>query len=155
MYELKFDPKEEADLLDLLEAGEGDYEVIKAVFGHSKSSGNPMITITLKAWDKSGNQGLITDYLMISEKSFALRKIRHFCFSCGMQESYERGGFNADECKDKSGKLIIGIEKGQPKEGSPSEIYPDKNRVVDYVSSTGTEKKQPAGEPMIDDDIPF
>ena len=155
MYELKFEPKEEKDLLDLLEAGEGNYEVIKSVFGHSKRTGNPMITLTLKVWDKTGNQGLITDYLMISDKNFALRKIRHFCFSNGLQEAYERGGFNADECEGRCGKLIIGIEKGQPREDNPNESYPDKNKAVDYISSNGAEKKQQAEGEKLDDDIPF
>lgn len=148
MYDFKYDPKEEKDLIDLLEEGEGDYEVVKAVFGESKNK-NPMITLTLKVWDKLGNQGTIFDYLILNDKNFSLRKIRHFCFSNGMQDIYERGGFNANDCENKSGKLIITIQK------DPTGKYPDKNAVADYLASNGAEKKQAQEGEDLNDEIPF
>lgn len=149
MYEFKYEPKEEKDLIDLLEEGEGNYEVASAKFKKSHS-GNPMIELVLKVWDKAGNQGTIFDYLLLNDKNFSLRKIRHFWVSCGEPEIYERGGFNASDCENRGGKLIITIQKD--KTGK----YPDKNAVADYVASNGGEKKQQqAGEPLVDDDIPF
>jgi hypothetical protein len=150
---LNFEPKEENDLIDLLEVGDGDFEVIEAVEKHSKSNGNPMIELKLKVWDSKGQEGIIFDYLMLTGSNFSLRKIRHFCYSCGLEALYDQGSLSASDCDGKAGKLKIDFQKG-------TNGYQDKNTVKDYiVASEETKKLDPrstsAQDEKFDDDIPF
>lgn len=153
MYDLSFEPKKEDELIDLLEKGDGDYEVIKAVRKDSKSNGLPMIELQLKVWDHNGTQGLVYDYLMLTGSKFSLRKIRHFCYSNGMESFYESGKLSASDCEGKTGKCYIGIQKD--KNGQ----YPDKNIIADYtmsnVNSNSLNNKNGLEPPVHDDDIPF
>lgn len=151
MYDLQFEPKKEEELTDLLEKGEGNYEVIDATRKDSKSNGNPMIELKLKVWDKAGNQGFIYDYLMLTASKFSMRKIRHFCYSCGLENMYDSGKLNATDCIGKSGKLTIGFKEA---EGS----YHAKNTVADYTVSNGqavSGSKDNVGTETFNDDIPF
>jgi hypothetical protein len=151
---LNYDPKPEEELIDLLEIGDGDFEVVEATEKHSKSNGNPMIELKLKAWDSKGQEGFMYDYLMLTGNNFSLRKIRHFCYSCGLDALYEQGRLSALDCTGKSGKLKIDFKKGE-------NGYQDKNVVKDYViSTTETNKKTDsrftaAQDEKFDDDIPF
>lgn len=129
MYDLTFIPKKEEELIDLLAEGDGDFEVISAERTESKN-GNPMIKMSLKVWDKNGEHKFIYDYLMLTDKKYSLRRIRHFCYSCGLGELYECGKINASDCVGKAGKLKIGIQKD--KNGQ----YCDKNIVTDYITDT-------------------
>jgi hypothetical protein len=66
-----------------------------------------------------------------------MRKIRHFCYSCGMGELWEAGKFSANDCVGKVGKLAIGIQaEGVGKDGK---FYPQKNNVRDYINLEGME----------------
>lgn len=152
---LQFPPKSENDLIDLLEVGEGDFTVVEAAEKLSKSNGTPMIELKLKVWDSKGQEGIIFDYLMLTDSNFSLRKIRHFCYSCGLEKVYEQGTLSASNCLDRSGKLKIEFQQG--KNG-----YSDKNVVKDYITdNTGEPKKinpklaTGAQEEKFDDEIPF
>ncbi len=154
MYDLAFEPKAEDELIDMLEVGEGNFEVFEATRKESKRTGAPMIEIKLKVWDKNGTQGIIYDYLMLTSEKFSLRKIRHFCFSCGLDEAYNSGKLNASDCVGRQGNLLIGFQKDK------SGNYPDKNVANDYIQSNGSEPLKPklnnvTKEEHFDDDIPF
>ncbi len=151
---LNFEPKPENDLIDLLEVGDGDFEVMEAVEKHSKSNGNPMIELKLKVWDAKGQEGIIFDYLMLTGSNFSLRKIRHFCYSCGLETHYEQGSLSASNCAGKAGKLKIDFQKG-------NNGYADKNVVKDYITGHASEAKKSdprltsAQDEAFEDDIPF
>jgi hypothetical protein len=154
MYDFNFEPKTEEELTDLLEDGDGDFEVITAEAQTSKNQ-NPMIKLSLKVWDKKGDQKFVYDYLILNGSKFSIRKIKHFCDSCGMEEFYKAGKFSAKDCVGRSGKCVIGIEKGTVE-------YPnDKNVIRSYVAhnNSATEgaasKKSGTESPAFDDDIPF
>lgn len=150
---LNFEPKPENELIDLLETGEGNFEVIEAAEKHSKSNGNPMIELKLRVWDSKSQEGNIFDYLMLTGSNFSIRKIRHFCYSCDLGHLYEKGALSAMDCVGKQGKLKIDFQKG-------TNGYSDKNVVKDYIAETSDEAKKtdPRFTPQdekFDDDIPF
>lgn len=145
MSYFSFDAKKEEDLIEMLQPGEGAFEVAKASAKTSKNN-NPMIELILKVWDGQGMQGQIYDYMTLNpESKFSLRKIRHFCYCVGLQELYENGKLDPSDCAGKSGKIIIGIQKD--KTGK----YPDKSCVVDYVINDNPNTVTPP----INDEIPF
>lgn len=150
MYDLQFTPKKEEELIDLLEIGECDYQVYAAERKESKSSGLPMIELRMKIWDKNGQEGIVFDYLMLNDNKFSLRKIRHFCYSNGLEDFYENGKLNAFDCLNKSGKCKIGIQKDKMGQ------YPDKNVIADYLLGKPQDKSKyvPESE-ALNDDIPF
>ena len=59
MYDLEFSPKPESELIDLLEEGTCHFKVVNAEKATSKSSGAPMIKLTLEVHDKNNNSALI------------------------------------------------------------------------------------------------
>ncbi len=144
MYDLQFEPKKEEELNTLLAIGIGDYEVIKSTAKISHI-GNAMIELVLKVWDSQGNQGNIFDYLILNGHNLSLRKIRHFCYSAGLESTYEEGKLNASQCLGKVGKLQIGIQKDK------EEKYPDKNSVQDYIYIAKNDKN----DAPLNDDVPF
>jgi hypothetical protein len=153
MSDLQFAPKPESELIDLLETGEGNYEVIEAIKKYSKSTGNPMIELKLHVWDSKGQEGTLFDYLMLTGSNFSLRKIRHFCYSCGLGHLYEKGSLAAMDCVGKAGKLKIDFQKG-------NNGYQDKNVVKDYIAESEGEAKKTdsrftSQEEKLEDDIPF
>jgi hypothetical protein len=138
--------EEEINAINLLEPGECDFEVAKAVSKKSKASGNPMIELTLKVWDIKGKEKTIFDYLInIPSMEY---KIKHFCDSVGLDEDYQAGSLSAVKCEGKFGKLKLTIAKDK------SGQYPDKNAVQDYVKSV-SKKTNGTEQPPFDDDIPF
>jgi hypothetical protein len=149
MSDLIFEPKSENDLIDILETGQGDYEILEATKKTSKASSNPMIELKIKVWDAKGQEGIIYDYLMLTNSKFSLRKIRHFCYSCGLGDLYEKGKLSAFDCNGQTGKLKISLQSG-------TNGYSDKNVVNDYLINEEIQKKEKKEiESDFDDDIPF
>jgi hypothetical protein len=139
-----FEPKNEEELIELLAIGNGTFEVLQASEEVSKNN-NRMIKLILKVWDENGQQGQIFDYLILNENKFSLRKIRHFCYSVGLENIYAKGKLDISDCENKSGNLMIGIQKD--KNGQ----YPDKNFVNDYIFLI----KDESNKTTFNDDIPF
>lgn len=146
MADLQFTPKKEEELSMLLKEGQGTFEVMQATHEISKS-GNPMIKLLLKCWDCTGSQANIFEYLILNDNVFSHRKIRHFCYSVGLETQYENGSLNASDCEHKFGDLIIGIQKDK------SGTYPDKNCVIDFLKNDPSKSKSISKE--LDDDLPF
>lgn len=119
---MKFTPKtdREIQLAMCADPGEYDFEVVGAEDGVSKSSGNPMTTITLKVFVGQSEKS-IKDYLM--EK--LQYKLKHFMYAVGLGAEYEAGGLDAHALIGRSGKLVLGIQQ--------QEGYGPKNTVKDYV----------------------
>lgn len=142
---MKFTPKSEEELATLLTPGIWDYEVVKAEDTTSKS-GNQMLHLITKCWDENGKSALVHDYIL---ESFDW-KIRHFCYSNGLDKKYESGTLNAVDSERRSGKCRGGVEKDKTGQ------YGDKNRIVDYVMTE--EKAAAMGAQQVkdlDDEIPF
>ncbi len=149
---MRINPKsnEELQSLGLIEPGVYSFEVMNALDTVSKS-GNDMIKLQLKVWDKSGAERIIFDYLL-DAMAF---KLRHFAESTGLLDKYNHGELLAEDCVHRCGKVELAIEKGSPKQDGG--MYPDKNTVKDYVVSDETFVKttQSKIDPAFDDSIPF
>lgn len=152
---MQFTPKSESELQQslLLEAGLYPFQVMHAEDAISKS-GNEMIKLTLKVWNKDGSERVIYDYLL---EAMAF-KLRHFCASAGLIGNYEAGNLKAADCIGKLGKVDIIMQSGQP--NPMGGYYPDKNSVKDYLapdkgSMTMPLAKKVVNGDFIDDDLPF
>lgn len=134
--------EEEIAKLSLLEKGNYQFEVRSSVQKVSKS-GNDMIEIVLRIWDKSGKEHSLYDYLL--EKM--PYKIKHFCDSIGFSKQYESGKLFAEEFVGKCGEVKVYIEE---KSGDSP-----KNRVADYMFNDSPKKLIETEEDFKDDDTPF
>lgn len=123
---MNFTPKKDEELnFELFPNGTYDFNVIKA-FDKKSSAGNSMVELELEIYAHlSGRKTRVYDYLL---EAIAY-KIKHFCQSVGLDAEYEAGYIDAEMCKHKSGKCIIGIQRD--KGGN----YPDKNIVKDYCKN--------------------
>lgn len=150
---MRFSPKTEEDInsYGLLEPGVYDFEVVEARDRISKS-GNDMIELKLKFWDKSGDVKIVFDYLL---EAMAF-KLRHFCSVTGLIRKYEEGNLQAMDCIGRCGKAEIIIQPGNDKPGGG--YYPDKNAVKDYINSDKYAKplaKESNSNLNLDQDVPF
>lgn len=121
---LEFQPKSEEELKKsvLFPEGEYDFDVIGAEEGVSKTSGKPMITLTLRVYGHDGSTTTVYDYLLASLEY----KVKHFCDTTGLAFEYQAGTLSADMCSNKSGKCKLKIDKDK------NGVYEDKNAVKDY-----------------------
>ena len=128
---MRFAPKSEEQVSNLLKSGEGDFEVRQATDKVSQSQ-NEMIELVLDVHDANGKKGLISDYLIEG----MAHKLRHFCYAVGLGHVYEAGELTAEACRGRSGRCVIGIEKDS------GGVYPDKNKIRDYVVADSTKKTE-------------
>lgn len=149
----------------LLPDGIYEAEIYSSKFCHSKSTGAPQIRMELKVYDRSGNNHIITDYL-VSHPSFSF-KIRHLCSALELLEVYENGKFNETFLTPgKSLQVVIGTSK--PKTNIEGKTYGPNNVIRDYMKSgeqpllvaENKVKKEVKSESkeenaFIDDDLPF
>src|SRR5688572_7178309 len=118
---MRFQPKQEHELRDLLPKGIYTAEVIDAEDKVSKS-GNDMIKISLRVYHDAGKV-LLDDYLL---EAIAY-KLRHFCVACGILDIYERGELTAADCKGHTVQVKLTIKSDDTGQ------YHDQNSVSDYV----------------------
>lgn len=131
---MRFTPRTEAECSKLFPKGTYDAEVIKAEPAISRESRREMIKVTLKVYftDDSRPPIFVHDYLMEAMAA----KLRHFCESGSVLETYEAGELVAESCVGLSVRVKLKIEEGGQ--------YPDKNVVQDYVPPR-KEKREPSG----------
>jgi hypothetical protein len=136
---MKFAPKTEEEIASelIMPAGTYDFEVVEAEEKLSKG-GNDMIVVELKVFNKDGGFRKVTDYLL--EK--LAYKLRHFCCTTGLIQSYNAGSLSAAKCIGRGGKVIIQVEP-ERKSDDGSKTYPAKNSVKDYLDE----------EPKFEDDL--
>lgn len=158
---MKFDPLTDAQLdaekAERLKAflplpkGVYSFEVIFAEDKISKA-GKEMIELTLRIWASDGTMHEIRDWLTTG----FLSKLKHFCYVTGLEEQYEAGTLTAGPCMYKTGMVMLDIDKGKPDPNGG--VYPDRNKVVDYVADQLKEAKLTAianKETFDSTDIPF
>jgi hypothetical protein len=153
---MNFTPKSEAEVgFKLLEPGVYPFQVI---FAESKVSqaGNPMINMKLLITDSTGRASTVRDFLM--EKIDY--KLRHFCFSVGLEETYTSGALTPDFCSGREGYAKIAVDQYTTKDGREGE----KNIVQDYLlknqwpTAVKAQALAPTQSPAAaadDDDVPF
>ncbi len=133
---------------NLLTPGEADFEVLKATEKQSKS-GNDMIELNIKVFDKDGKQTNVFDYLLSSEK-FAW-KIHQFCDAINKPEWYaENAELTAEKLVGQAGKCKIVIEK--------NDEYGDRVKIKNYLvpkNPVGDVKSSAEFKDCDLDDIPF
>jgi hypothetical protein len=110
---------------------EGTYSfTVKSTESQKSSSGNAMLKIRICILDNNRNDYNIFDYLVATDKM--MFKLKHFCESVDLKEEYNKGTLYPNDCNGRSGKVIIGIQKGKAKDDGTG-FYPDKNCVKDYI----------------------
>lgn len=158
---MKFQPKTEDELSQVLPKGTYEAEVFRAEEKQSKK-GNDMLVLGLRVFGPGDKTVLVTDYITES----VAHKLRHFCESCELLDRYESGELEATECLGQSCTVKLKVEEDETGQ------YPPKNVVGDYVvkkkaplkmaTASAAAKKagafpdtnaQPVG--AADDDIPF
>lgn len=133
--------------IKLLPKGEYEFKVLFIEETVSKK-GNQQLVAKLLLTAGEENRTIQTWIpLTIESMSFLFK---HFCETLGLGESYKKEELNILECIGRHGKLILGIDSGEPKpDGSGN--YPDKNAVKDFVPQI-----LPAEvDAVFNDDIPF
>lgn len=143
---MNFTPRSESEVSPLFEKGIYKFRVESAVERTSKN-GNPMIELKLKLVHNmiQGKTILIYCYLLTDNPSFDFL-LRHFCYSVGLGESYEKGVLEAAMCPGKVGTAKIGIDID--KEGK----YQEKNKVLDFIMP---KEGEVLPQTIDDDDVPF
>ena len=141
---------EELDMINLMDEGIYDFEVVKCTAKTSKS-GNQMAELQLKVWGIDARVHIIYDYLVFSTVPLCIRKVSHFCNTVGLQDAYKAGQLTSD-LQGYSGKVEIGIEDERPNPNGGN--YPKKNYVIDYIKNDGSKPRETAPDPF-NDDLPF
>lgn len=153
---MKYTPLSEEELnsqYSILTPGYGNFTILDAEDTVSQS-GNDMIKVQLKVWDKDGKCGCVFDYFTSSEKM--QWKIKHFLESLGKGDEYGKGEIKCEDLEGLSGKLELRLEK--------SEKYGEQAKVKDYlpldsnVPAPPKEEKPKTNEASVsvdDSDLPF
>ena len=149
---MKFTPKEDSEIktFGLLPEGPANFVVAEAMEKYSKG-GNEMIEMDLTC-----SSGTLTNTV----KFYMLEKMahthKHFHRATGMMDKYQSGETTADDCVGKTGKVVLGIEKGKQKDDG-SYFY-DKNVVVDFLWDESKPAAELEGQADVIDaygDLPF
>lgn len=117
----------------LWELGVYNFEVVKAAEETSKK-GNLMGHVALKCFHPDGREQFVDDWLL---PSFAY-KYRHYFDSTDNMADYNAGEFEWPNHVGKTGKVKLGIQKGNP--NPKGGMYKDRNCVEDYIKRSEFEK---------------
>lgn len=134
-----------------LSVGKANFEIVGAEDAVSKS-GNEMIKLSVKVWDKDGNSGVLFDYLPCN----VAFKIRSLCLAIGKPDWYAPDfDLQAQMLVGQCGDCGLAIEKSQDPQ------YPDRIKIKAYYEADeGAAKidkstKAVSSTADFDDDIPF
>jgi hypothetical protein len=131
-----------------IEPGECDFEVVVAEETTSKASGQPMLKLQLKVWDKNGREGFVFDYITAD----AQWKIKNLCDAIGHSDLYLSGTVHQGSLVGQCGKAMIKIQEDKTGKYGPSPK-------VKYYIEPGAAKAKSANDlPPFDkgdEDIPF
>ena len=102
-------------------------EVASAEEKVSKTSGNPMIAISLKVYH-GANSVFVNDWLVAGSS-----KLLNFCDVAGLSDAYMAGEVTADLVNGRTVTVKVGVDEA--KDG-----YPARNKVLDYVIPKPSQK---------------
>lgn len=159
-----YTPRSEEELLELAPEGIYHFTVIASEERQSKTSGIQMACLVIKFTDHSGRTHEIKDYLSYMPKMDW--KIKHLCDTCGKQDRWGSGVFNAENSvlEGWEGTVKVGVDKTGER---------PQNKVKDYVSGSADKAAAsvitqtnslgqpvnltitPANNVEKDDDLPF
>lgn len=154
---MEFKPKTEKEIAEmgLWLPGVVSFEVIEYVtFGDrtihtseaTSKNGNQMIILVVNCVSDNGESKILIDYIVES----AAAKLRNVCVACGLLDKYDIGVVYASDFIGKRGDLRIGIEKDKTGQ------YPDKNKIINYITdSTPKKDLHPYDPANMDDGVPF
>lgn len=121
-----------------------DYEIKEANDAVSKN-GRDMIKAHIDVYNEKGDAKGITVY-------FGDWNDYHFSRIC--RDRYEAGQVDAFDLPGKTGKCVLGIEKGGLKDDGTR--YADKNNIREFLKpDVAVQKSIKASSPELDDEIPF
>jgi hypothetical protein len=111
--------------------GEYDAALIKVEDKTSKvkadgSGGNPMQVLTWRCYHDSGQEQLISDYIVFPNATF---KLRQLAIALGKVDEFEARTFQADDNINCTVVAVLGIEK--------QDGYPDKNKIKKVKAGKG------------------
>ena len=112
---------EELAMEGLFPAGIYPFNIDAAEDAISKSSGKPMMKLTVRIYGDGGGQKVLFDYLM---PAFP-RKLSEFCKLTGLDAAYKAGALNAQDCVGRQG--YVSIKRTPAKDG-----YDPKNEIGFY-----------------------
>lgn len=115
---MRYEPKEDSELYQLLDKGTYDFEVLSARDTVSKK-GNDMIELTLKVFGAE-KEHTLKDWIVDGAK------LKRFCQAIG--HPYESGELPAEVLEGKGGKCTVAIEQ--------NDQYGDRNKVTGYKPAT-------------------
>jgi hypothetical protein len=135
-------PKGNYDFVVISEANLYD-KIFQTCDAKTRKTNADMIILVVKIMNEHGEIRILVDYLVEA----AEEKFRNAAVTCGLLEEYNKGQLYASDFLGKSGKLVLGIKKGEPKpDGSGN--YPDKNEITGYAPENGSKA-------ALNDEIPF
>lgn len=159
-YEALSEQEAMEERFQLLKEGEYDAVITASQDTISANSGNPMMDMTVSAFDSNGKPHDVRDFLVFTKTM--MWKVVHFANSAGLLKEYEEGKLCSEKAINARVRVKIVVEPGSeiPQDklkGKPiGSKYPDKNKVEDYVKKedqqplTGNAEKAP----FEDDDMP-
>lgn len=121
-----------------------DYEIKEAVASTSKA-GNDMIKAHIDCYNDKGDvRGIVTYFGDWND----------YHFSRINRERYEAGQVDPEDLLGRTGKCVLGIEKGSLKDDGTR--YADKNNIREFLKPIAPiQKSIKASDPELNDDLPF
>jgi len=121
-----FTPKTEKEVSPLFERGDYKFKVIDALEKDDRN-GNPMLQVKMQVFHNviPGKTNIV-DLWLTNNPNFEFL-IRHFSYSIGLAESYEKGSLSPEQCIDRIGIVRLGISVDK------NHKYPDRNKAVDFI----------------------
>lgn len=161
---MKYDPKDiNASLIP--DKTETEFKIQVASDEVSKTSGKPMMKLTVTLWDSEGNERNVWEY--ITSKS--LFKLEQLCKIKGLD--FESGDITAEDLIGIEGRCVVGISKDQTGQyadknsvrkfiheaSEPSRIAPAPQVVAPTINTkfSAALAKTDSAPAIADDDIPF
>ena len=149
---MKFTPKTEQEVSRIFEKGNYRYKVIDA-FNKPDKNNNIMLVLKLQFFHNSiPGKTTIVDCYLTNNPNFEFLT-RHFAYSCGLDEYYEKGELPPEVCKNKEGVGTLGVSIDETGK------YSDKNVVRDFIvtANVATLNILNAADSNSDlnDDVPF
>lgn len=152
---VSFNPLSDEQLEELnrpFEPGMANFEIIKAENKQSQS-GNNMIVVEMRAWDKNGTERKIKDHLVLTDR--AMFKLKNFCEAIGLLSSYQKGTINTYELVGKRGKAAIKEEDGTNSDGVPTKFLKVSGYIVDEAKQFISNKYSQKSNDELNDDVPW
>lgn len=157
-YEVLNEDQAMAQRFQLLPDGEYD-AYVESFEPKISSSGNQYVNLLLNIFDNNGKPHPVFDIQMTLPSM--VWKMRHFCYSAGLEESFEAKKYHPSMSVGKKVRVFLRTKKGDEipfnkLNGKPvGSKYPDKNVIDDYLVGNKIVPIDTKKEDFFDDPVPF